>query len=108
MLNNYNAVSRLYEWFNENKYHFLFANTELEFRDSGHGSAYVRLETKSYLSELCVWDHALCLNARCLDIEKETDIYLHEGSCESIEAFETQLQGFLAWFKSVKNSSKEA
>ena len=61
------AVLTLYEWFKDNKAEFIARNAELEFKDSGHGSAYVRLETKAYLAELSAWDHASCLDKKhCL------------------------------------------
>jgi len=46
------AVRTLYEWFKHNKAKFIDKGAEIEFKDSGHGSAYVRLVTKSYLAEL--------------------------------------------------------
>ncbi len=94
-----NAVALLYKWFQSNTDLFIRAGAELEFRDSGHGSAYVRLETKTYMMELCAWDHATCLNVQIIDIKTEESSFPHEGSCDSIEMFEQHLNEFIEWFQ---------
>ncbi len=89
------AVSTLYGWFNLNKSFFLEHGVDIEFRDSGHGSAYVRIETELSLSEAIAWDHASCLNIQIIEIKTEDSKYLHEGSCYTKEIFESHLEKFL-------------
>ncbi len=94
-----NAVALLYEWFQENKEVFISLGEELEFKDSGRGSAYVRLESKSSLMELCAWDHATCLDIQIIDIATEESSYPHTGSCQSLNEFEAHLKKFMSWFE---------
>ena len=96
------AVLTLYEWFKDNKAEFIARNAELEFKDSGHGSAYVRLETKAYLAELSAWDHASCLDIQIIDIKLEENSYPHTGECESKRIFENHLKEFIKWFHSAE------
>lgn len=35
--------------------------SEMEFKDSGHGSAYLDLDTDSHISRITVWNHARCI-----------------------------------------------
>ncbi len=91
------AIAILYEWFQENKGLFISLETELEFRDSGHGSACVRLESKTHLVELCAWDHASCLDIQIIEKATEESVYPHTGSCESIMEFKGYLNDFIVW-----------
>ena len=92
-------VAVLCSWFQENKDFFISSGSELEFKDSGRESGYVRLETQSYLMELCAWDHAICLDIQIIEIKSEQSTFLHAGDCESIKEFENHLNEFLVWFK---------
>lgn len=94
-----NSVAVLYSWFQKNKDLFVAGGAELEFRDSGHGSAYVRLETASHLAELCAWDHEKCLDIQVIDIQSEESKFPHSGSCDSMQEFEEHLGQFLTWYK---------
>jgi len=94
-----NPVAALYSWFQENKEFFIANVSELEFKDTGRGSGYVRLETDFYLMELCAWDHAICLDIQIVEVKSEESSFPHTGNCESISEFETHLNEFLAWFK---------
>ncbi|MFV1985345.1 MAG: hypothetical protein ACC657_17490, partial [Thiohalomonadales bacterium] len=96
--NNLYAVTKLYDWFEVNKKLFISNGAELEFKDSGQGSAYVRLETQEYMYEVIVWDHASCLNSQILEVKSEQSTFLHEGSCDSIESFKEYLNDFISYF----------
>ncbi len=93
------AVHVLYEWFKDKKEEFVARSTELEFKDSGHGSAYVRLETKAYLAEVTAWDHASCLDIQIIDLKKDESTFPHTGECESKKIFVSHLKGFDKWFQ---------
>lgn len=93
------AVHVLYEWFKDKKEEFISRSAELEFKDSGHGSAYVRLETKAYLAEVSVWDHASCLDIQIMDLRNDKSTFPHTGECESKEIFESHLKDFEKWFR---------
>lgn len=92
-------VAVLYSWFQANKELFISIGSELEFKDSGRGSGYVRLETESYLIELAAWDRAICLDIQFIEVKSEETHFPHTGYCESIEEFENQLNEFLVWFR---------
>ena len=94
-----NPVAVLYSWFRENRELFISSGAELEFRDSGHGSGYVRLETDFYMMELCAWDHASCLDIQIIEVKSEESSFPHTGDCESINEFKNHLNEFLVWFK---------
>lgn len=93
------VVAGLRSWLQENEDVFRSVGAEIEFRDSGRGSACVRLETHQYLMELCAWDHAFCLDIRVVDVNSGETRYPRAGSCESIDAFRRHLDEFLVWFK---------
>ncbi len=94
-----NPVNTLYSWFQDNKELFISCGAELEFKDTGRNSAYVRLETISHMMELCAWDHACCLDIQIVEIESEKSIFPHTGDCESINEFKEHLKTFIIWFK---------
>lgn len=92
------AISALYDWFEANKKLFKERGAKPEFKNSGYGSAYVRLETKMHLVELCAWDNASCLDIQIMEIESEKTVFPHLGSCESKTEFDDQLREFITWF----------
>lgn len=94
-----NPVALLYSWFQKNSDQFVAGGAELEFRDSGHGSARVRLETSVYLAELCAWDHEKCLDIQVMEIQSEESTFLHTGSCDTTQKFKEHLDEFLTWYK---------
>ena len=93
------AVSALYVWFNKVKRVFLNAGAEIEFKDTGQGSARVRVETKNHLMEVAVWDHASCLDSEILDLKTEHSSFSHTGDCGSRLEFDLELQKFLSEFQ---------
>jgi hypothetical protein len=95
-------VSVLCEWFNSVKNIFLDGGAKIEFKDTGHGSAFVRVEIKTHLMEVCVWDYASCLDSQIMEIESEKIIYPHNGSCENRQDFEFELQEFISAFQKLK------
>ena len=96
------AVHTLYEWFKNNTESFVARGIDLEFKDSGRGSAYVRLETKTHISELAVWDHASCLDIQIIDAKSEETRFPHTGECESKKLLENHLNEFVEWLQSVE------
>lgn len=93
------AVPFLKSWFHKHKDLFKNHDVVSEFKDSGHGSAYVRLEMDRYLAELCTWDHASCLDIQIIDLGSEESVFPHVGECETKFEFENQLSKFIEWFK---------
>jgi len=93
------AVHVLYEWFKGKKEELIAKNAELEFKDSGYGSAYIRIETKAYLAELSTWDHASCLDIQIINLKTDESTFPHAGECESKEIFENHLKDFEKWFQ---------
>ena len=100
-LNKEYAVSDLYKWFKENQSYFYSKEAEIEFKDSGRNSAFVRIETKAYLAELSAWDHASCLDIQIIEIDSDKTTFPHTGVCESKTVFQSHLHNFLLWFESV-------
>ncbi|RYY02078.1 MAG: hypothetical protein EOO53_15250 [Gammaproteobacteria bacterium] len=94
-----NPVAILYTWFHENKQMFISCGAQLEFKDSGRDSAYVRFETDFHIMELCAWNHSFCLDIQITEIETENSEFLHAGSCESLEEFKEHLIRFFELFK---------
>lgn len=92
-------VANLHSWLQENEQLFRSAGTEPEFKDSGRGSACVRMATDTYLMEVCAWDHAFCLDIRVVDVKSGETRYPRAGSCDSSEAFRRHLDEFVVWFK---------
>lgn len=93
-------VEVLYSWFQDNRGLFVTSCSELEFKDTGRGSARVLLESDSYIMDICVWDHEECLDIQILKIESEESSFPHAGDCKSIIELKTHLNEFLKWFKS--------
>lgn len=98
-----NSVAILYAWFHENKQMFISCCAQLEFKDSGRGSAYVRLETDFHIMELCAWDNLFCLDIQIIEIETENSNFLHMGACESLDELKEHLNRFVAFFKANSN-----
>ena len=99
MTENIYAVTTLYKWFNLNKSFFIEHDVDIEFRDSGRGSASIRIETNQTISSAIAWDHASCLNIEIHDIKTEKFNCTHEGACESKELFDSILQEYLIELK---------
>jgi hypothetical protein len=93
------AVSSLKYWFHENHDIFTIYSATSEFKDSGHGSACVVLETERYLIDICAWDHASCLDIQILEIDSEESTFQHIGDCETRQVFHECLQKFMGWLK---------
>lgn len=94
-----NPVLELYSWFNENKEYFVTSCRNVEFKDSGRGSACVNLETERYIISVCAWDHACCLDIQVMEVKSEESRFPHMGDCESIDEFKGYLKDFSAWLK---------
>lgn len=99
------AVAYLKTWFQEHQ--GLFSNRRMnpEFKDSGHGSAYVRLDSTRYMAEICVWDHASCLDVQILEKSTEESTFPHVGECKTKVDFEYELSKFLDWLKDGERNS---
>jgi hypothetical protein len=97
--NNVYAVALLKDWFQE--HHGLFNSKKIksELKDTGHGSALVRFESTKYMAEVCVWDHASCMDAQILEISTEKSTFPHVGECTTRTEFESELSKFLDWVK---------
>lgn len=93
------AVALLKSWFQE--HHGFFNNNKIksELKDTGHGSALVRLESAQYMAEVCVWDHASCMDVQILEIATEKSTFPHVGECKTRLEFESELSKFLDWVK---------
>lgn len=97
------AVSTLYQWFKDNMDLFKSKNSQTEFRDSGRGQAYVRVDTADFMTEISVWDENYRLNSEIIDLDKDETTFPHTGDCETQEKYEQQLKEFIEWFeKSIK------
>jgi len=101
-----NPVTALYGWFNDNNAYFLSSFSELEFKDSGRGSACVNLESETHIVSVCAWNHACCLDIQVMEVKSEEASYPHMGDCASIEEFKSHLEDFSARLK--KESSENA
>ena len=93
------AVALLKAWFQE--HHGVFDSNKIksELKDTGHGSALVRLESTHYMAEVCVWDHASCMDVQILEISTEKSTFPHVGQCTTRLEFESELSKFLDWVK---------
>jgi hypothetical protein len=94
------AVDTLRDWLNQNRSAFENYKTTFEFKDSGHGSANVQLDTGAYLVDVSAWNHASCLDIQILDIKTEESIFPHVGDCASKSEFERHLAELIVWYKS--------
>ena len=101
------AVSILYKWFKENAESFKNKNAEMEFRDSGQGSAYVRVDTVDYMSELIVWDKNFHLDEEIIDRDTDESMQLKLHKYETQAEFEQHLADFIKWFDSVNNTTND-
>lgn len=93
------AVALLKAWFQVHHGFFENNNIKSELKDTGHGSAFVRLESPQYMAEVCVWDHASCMDVQILDISTEKSTFPHVGECTTRLDFESELSKFLDWVK---------
>lgn len=92
-------VRILKSWFEHNQELFCLKCNEIKFTDTGHGSAYVDLDTDFYISRITAWDHAICLNMEIINIETEETTVMAEGACLSIAEFEVKLSKYLKWLE---------
>lgn len=94
------AVALLKSWFQKQEGVFDNHKMKSEFKDAGNGSASVRLESARYLAEICVWDHASCMDVEILEVHTEKSTFQHVGECKTRFEFEGELSKFLDWLKS--------
>lgn len=92
-------VATLHSWHQENEESFRSAGAEPEFKDSGRGSACVRMQTDAYLMEICAWDHAFCLDIRIVEKTPRETTFPRGGSCESMDDCRDYLDEFMVWFE---------
>lgn len=91
------AVPILYDWFKNNVGRFKSKKAQIEFRDSGAGSAYVRVDTQTHMTEIIVWDEIFRLNSEIINLDTDETTFPHTGDCESQADFEQQLEDYLTW-----------
>jgi len=94
------AVALLKAWFKEHQGLFNTYNFKSEFKTTANGSALVRLESTQYMTEVCVWDHASCMDVQILEIATEISSFPHVGECTTRQEFESELSKMLVWAKS--------
>jgi len=99
MSSNY-AVSTLQMWFEKNQPVFKSRKTDSAFKDSGHGSANVQLDTGIYLVDISAWNHASCLDIQIFDIKTDQSVFPHIGDCASKAEFDGFLEELISWYKS--------
>jgi len=93
------AVSFLNSWFQKNHKLFDRHSVVSEYMDTGNGSALVRLTSARYLAEICVWDHASCIDIQILDVSSEKSTFPHVGECKDRLELEAELNKFIEWFE---------
>jgi hypothetical protein len=91
------AVSELERWFKAHEEYFEKTGA-VRYKDSGMGSATVRIETKKYLIDISAWDHATCLDIQILEIETAASTFPHVGDCETKSEFLKRLNLLTEWF----------
>jgi len=87
-------ITILYNWFSENSSSIWKHCTELEFRDSGKGSASIDFSTEHYLFEICVWNHNCSLDIGVINSITEESEYPTVGSNKSTKDLVEKIQCF--------------
>ncbi len=98
-LNQECAVSVLYKWFKDNINTFTSVKAETEFRDSGKGTAYVRIDTKAFMTELYVFDVDNRLVIEVINMETDETTFPQSGNCETLTEFKQHLTDYVKWFE---------
>ena len=91
-------ISILYAWFLQNVPTFKKSKAETEFRDSGTGTARVRVDTNKFMTEITVKNKGLNLDIEVINLENDVSEFPHIGECKSMTDFERQLEGFMIGF----------
>jgi hypothetical protein len=73
--------------------------------DSPSQTLVVWFQTPEFLIEICVWDHACCLNIEAMNVKTEKADFYVEGPCKHISDLTERLNAFLSWYESSKKSS---
>jgi|GEM_PF-3011694 len=97
------AVDTLKTWYQTNQEQFEKQCISNEFKDSGHSSAAVLLETNNHLIDISAWNHASCLDIQILEIESEESRFLTIGDCETKLIFVKHLESFITWLNNETN-----
>ncbi|MEE9343727.1 MAG: hypothetical protein V3V12_08860 [Gammaproteobacteria bacterium] len=97
------AVKTLEAWYQAQLGEFKEQCVSNKFKDSGHGSASVQLETSKYIIDVSAWNHASCLDIQILEIESEESTFPTVGDCETKIIFEKHLESFMRWFNNESN-----
>ena len=93
------AVSSAYKWFKDNVDLFRSKSSEMEFKDSGSGLAYVRVDTVDFMSELNIKDKGFRLEIERIDRNTHETSFPYTGECETLAEFEKCLAEFIEWFE---------
>ncbi len=95
-------IACLHNWFKKNQELFSAKCILVNFKNTGHGSAYIDLDTEFYISRITAWDHAICLNIEIIEIETEQSLHQAEGACDTIYEFQDKLGAYLSWLEKQK------
>jgi hypothetical protein len=93
------AVDTLKEWHNNNLAVLSSMGAESVFESWGD-KAEIRVDSEQYLSSICAWDHASCLDIISLDVKSEEQTYPTAGPCSDRAEFLQHLDDYLTWLSS--------
>lgn len=91
------ATSIVSEWLRENHQRLSLRQVKLETAETHGKTLSARYETSEHLIQICVWDHAHCLDILVFDQSCGALAYSEAGPCESLAGVSTRLKSFLNW-----------
>jgi len=95
------AVDILYKWFKDNANTFSNEDgVQMEFRDSGNGAGFVRVDTYAFMSDIQVKDKDYRIEIERINRDTDEVTFPYAGTCDSQAEFDKQLAEFIAWFES--------
>ena len=85
---------------------FQAQKAEIEFRDSGTGLAYIRVDTVAFMTELNIKDKDFYMDIERIDRDTDKTSFPFTGKCETLVEFEKTLAEYIDWFNKAHENIK--
>jgi hypothetical protein len=94
------ARSYVSSWLGDNHERLGLRQIKSEITEVPAKTLIVWYETTDYLIDICVWDHAYCLDILVYDQSSAALVFSEAGPCESTSGLMTRLNSFSNWASS--------
>lgn len=95
-----NAVDICVSWFRSHELDLNNNDIKVEYRGEANGTASIWLHSPRHTIDVCVWNHAFCLDILIFENSKFDLIFSEAGSCENAPGIIQRIERVMKWYES--------